>query len=131
MNKLRLTYERPENEDARGHHQPTDLIDTTHRKEGYDMRDILIEKAQLEAISMMGVTISHELNQPLTVVMIGTELLLQRSNPEDPQYSLLIKMKQASERMTQQIKRMSRIARYQTTTYVGRQKMIDLETASA
>jgi hypothetical protein len=42
-----------------------------------------------------------------------------------------MKMKQASERMTQQIKRMSRIARYQTTTYVGRQKMIDLETASA
>lgn len=95
------------------------------------MRENPIEEAQLEAVSMMGVTISHELNQPLTVVMMGTELLLQAVGPEDPRYSLLVTMKQATDRMASQVKRMSRIARYQTTTYVGKQKMVDLELASA
>lgn len=95
------------------------------------MRETLIEKAQLEAVALMGVTVSHELNQPLTVVMMGTELLLQGAAPDDPRYSLLVAMKQAAERMARQVKQMSRIARYQTTTYVGQQKMIDLETAAA
>jgi signal transduction histidine kinase len=62
---------------------------------------------------------------------MGTEMLLQTADPEDPRYSLLMTMKKAAERMARQVKQMSRIARYQTTTYVGQQKMIDLEAVSA
>jgi len=74
---------------------------------------------------------AHELNQPLTSV-IGYAELLRRRVDQDPQLSnaaaVIIR---ESERMAEIVRKVGKITKYETKTYVGGAKILDLEKASS
>ncbi len=73
---------------------------------------------------------AHELNQPLTSV-IGYAELLRRKVEQEPQLSsaaaVIIR---ESERMAEIVRKVGKITKYETKTYVGGAKILDLEKAS-
>jgi PAS domain S-box-containing protein len=73
---------------------------------------------------------AHELNQPLTSV-IGYAELLRRKLEQDPQLSnaaaVIIR---ESERMAEIVRKVGKITKYETKSYVGGAKILDLEKAS-
>ncbi len=73
---------------------------------------------------------AHELNQPLTSV-IGYAELLRRKLDHDVQLSgaagVIIR---ESERMAEIVRKVGKITKYETKTYVGGAKILDLEKAS-
>jgi len=73
---------------------------------------------------------AHELNQPLTSV-IGYAELLRRQLEGNPQLSnaagVIIS---ESERMAEIVRKVGKITKYETKSYVGGAKILDLEKAS-
>jgi signal transduction histidine kinase len=108
-----------------------------------DIRDKLRIQAELERaqdelrnhekqaiVAELAGAAAHELNQPLTSV-IGYAELLRRQLRSSPQHlaSLQIIADEA-ERMAEIVRKVGRITKYETKTYVGGAKILDLEKAS-
>jgi PAS domain S-box-containing protein len=82
-------------------------------------------------IAELAGTAAHELNQPLTSV-IGYGQLLQRKLPaEGAEHHAASVIVREAERMADIVKKIGKITRYETKTYVGAQKILDLDLASA
>jgi len=58
----------------------------------------LVQSAKLISLGEMGAGIAHELNSPLAGILSITEVLLGRLTKDDPNYHLLMKMKDAAVR---------------------------------
>jgi PAS domain S-box-containing protein len=82
-------------------------------------------------IAELAGTAAHELNQPLTSV-IGYGQLLQRKlaagSPEHHAASMIV---QEAERMADIVRKIGKITHYETKSYVGAQKILDLDRACA
>ncbi|MBI5235391.1 MAG: PAS domain S-box protein [Deltaproteobacteria bacterium] len=63
-----------------------------------DSEQKLIQSAKMSSLGEMGAGIAHELNSPIAGILTITELLLNRSSPDDRNYLLLEKMKDAAVR---------------------------------
>ena len=76
-------------------------------------------------------TAAHELNQPLTSVM-GYAQLLQRKLPNttSEHHAAAVIVREA-ERMADIVRKIGKITRYETKSYVGQQKILDLDASSA
>lgn len=73
---------------------------------------------------------AHELNQPLTSV-IGYAELLRRNLQDNPQLSHAAEVIiTEAERMAEIVRKVGKITRYETKSYVGGAKILDLEKAS-
>ncbi|MET0792433.1 MAG: PAS domain S-box protein [Polyangiaceae bacterium] len=73
---------------------------------------------------------AHELNQPLTSV-IGYAELLRRQLENHPQLSHAASViVSESERMAEIVRKVGKITKYETKSYVGAAKILDLEKAS-
>ncbi len=75
-------------------------------------------------------TAAHKLNQPLTSVMAYAELLKQKSEPGSVGETVSAVLLQEADRMADIVRKLGRIARYETTSYVGSQKIFDLDRAT-
>ncbi len=74
-------------------------------------------------------TAAHELNQPLTSVMGYGELLIRRLAPGTPERNAAQVIMQEAERMANLVRKIGKITRYETKSYVGEQKILDLDRA--
>ena len=74
-------------------------------------------------------TAAHELNQPLTSMMACAELLERQSEPESSAAKAAAVLIREAERMADIVRKIGRITRYETTAYVGHQKIFDLDRA--
>jgi PAS domain S-box-containing protein len=85
---------------------------------------------QQALVAELAGTTAHELNQPLTSIM-GYASLIERQSPTDPTHlrAVAIILSEA-ERMATIVKRIGRITKYETTSYVGSARMLDLERAA-
>ena len=73
---------------------------------------------------------AHELNQPLTSV-IGYAELLRRQLEHNPQLSHAAEIiVNQSERMAEIVRKVGKITKYETKSYVGAAKILDLEKAT-
>jgi len=73
---------------------------------------------------------AHELNQPLTSV-IGYAELLRRQLEDHPQLAHAASVIVGeSERMAEIVRKVGKITKYETKSYVGAAKILDLEKAS-
>jgi PAS domain S-box-containing protein len=73
---------------------------------------------------------AHELNQPLTSVLGYGELIRRRAgDPDSVQGSAGIILQEA-ERMAEIVRKIGKITRYETKTYVGAAKILDLDRSS-
>lgn len=75
-------------------------------------------------------TAAHELNQPLTSMMAYAELLLRQSEPGSPGAKAAKVLIREAERMAEIVRKIGKITKYETTAYVGHQKIFDLDRAA-
>jgi signal transduction histidine kinase len=74
---------------------------------------------------------AHELNQPLTSVIGYAELLRRSLDPKTPLYNAASVIMTEAERMAEIVRKVGKITKYETKSYVGGAKILDLEKASA
>ena len=82
------------------------------------------------AIAELAGTTAHELNQPLTSIMGYAELLLRKLDQEDPRHRGISTIYQEAERMAEIVRKIGRITHYETKSYVGSTKILDLERST-
>jgi signal transduction histidine kinase len=73
---------------------------------------------------------AHELNQPLTSVMGYAELLKRRLDRDTPAHAAAHVIVNEAERMAEIVRKIGKITKYETKSYVGGAKILDLDKAS-
>lgn len=73
---------------------------------------------------------AHELNQPLTSVSGYAELLKRKLDRDTSAYSAAEIIASEAERMAEIVRKIGKITKYETKSYVGQAKILDLDKAS-
>ncbi len=109
----------------------TDIRERLRMQERLDRaQDELRARERMAIVAELAGAAAHELNQPLTSV-IGYAELLRRKLEHDPQLSTATSVIiRESERMAEIVRKVGKITKYETKTYVGGAKILDLEKAS-
>jgi signal transduction histidine kinase len=90
-----------------------------------------LEKAEKVAlVSELAGAAAHELNQPLTSVLGFSELLFRRTREDDRGREELAAILREAERMANIVKKIGKITRYETMSYVGKTRIVDLDRSS-
>ncbi len=90
----------------------------------------LREKEKLDSILELAGGASHEINQPLTVIMTGLEQLLKRLRQDNPEHKMVQMILEHAKRLMEVSKKLARITRYASKDYVAGKQVIDLDEAS-
>jgi PAS domain S-box-containing protein len=90
---------------------------------------ILAQERQAIVAELAGAA-AHELNQPLTSVMAYSELLKRRLERETAAYDASVIIFNEAERMAEIVRQIGRITKYETKSYVGRARILDLDRSA-
>ncbi|MGA3121799.1 MAG: PAS domain S-box protein [Polyangiaceae bacterium] len=90
---------------------------------------ILAQERQAIVAELAGAA-AHELNQPLTIVMGYAELLKRRLEPATAPHSAAVVIFNEAERMADIVRKIGKITRYETKSYVGRARILDLDRSA-
>jgi PAS domain S-box-containing protein len=90
---------------------------------------ILAQERQAIVAELAGAA-AHELNQPLTAVSGYAELLLKKLDPDTAGYSAAERIFGEAGRMAEIVKKIGRITKYETKSYVGRARILDLDRSA-
>ena len=92
---------------------------------------ILAQERQAIVAELAGAA-AHELNQPLTSVMGYAELLLRRvdKDRDSPAWNAAEVIFAEAERMAEIVRKIGKITKYETKSYVGRARILDLDKAA-
>ena len=93
----------------------------------------LVDQRESEKQSMLAElagAAAHELNQPLTSVLGYADLLRRKVADDDPNFRSVEIIYREAERMAEIVKKIGNVTRYETTTYVGNVKIVDIDKAS-
>lgn len=82
-------------------------------------------------IAELAGTAAHELNQPLTSVIGYAELLLRKVPAQSAEHHAASVIIREAERMADIVRKIGKITRYETKSYVGAQKILDLDASAA
>jgi len=96
-----------------------------------DAETRLLESEKNAVLVALAGTAAHELNQPLTSVMGYAELLKRKLKENDPSYRSVDIIHREAERMAEIVRKIGKITRYETQSYVGQAKIIDLNKAAS
>lgn len=92
--------------------------------------ELLIQERDRTVIEMAGAA-SHEINQPLTVIMGRLELLLRHLSEEDEKYKEVQIIYNQAGRIADIVHNIGKITRYEKKSYVGDSSIIDISAASS
>ncbi|MGZ3477943.1 MAG: histidine kinase dimerization/phospho-acceptor domain-containing protein, partial [Polyangiales bacterium] len=95
-----------------------------------DAQAALIQTEKQAAVAELAGSAAHELNQPLTSVMGYAELLRRRLEQGTPQHHAADIIVSEAERMAEIVRKIGKITRYETKSYVGTARILDLDRAS-
>jgi PAS domain S-box-containing protein len=90
---------------------------------------ILAQERQAIVAELAGAA-AHELNQPLTSVMAYAELLKRKLEADSPAMAAVEVIWSEAERMAEIVRKIGKITRYETKSYVGQARILDLDKAS-
>jgi PAS domain S-box-containing protein len=93
-------------------------------------QDALREREREAIVAELAGGAAHELNQPLTSVMNYAALLARSLEAGTPLHRAATVITSESERMAEIVRKIGKITRYETKSYVGGQRILDLERAS-
>jgi PAS domain S-box-containing protein len=82
------------------------------------------------ALAELAGTAAHELNQPLTGVIGYAELLMRQLTSDSPLYAAAEVILAESQRMAAIVRKIGKITRYETRSYLGSTKILDLDKAA-
>jgi len=96
-----------------------------------ETQERLIEAERCAAVGQIGITVRHEINNPLTAILGQTQLLLMRRKdlPEDVRQRLQI-IEQLSMRIRDIVKKLEAIKKLETVEYTNGEMMINLHGAN-
>ncbi len=96
-----------------------------------DAQAELMEKEKMAAILELAGAAAHEINQPLTVIIGNIDLLLSRKEMDDAIVRKTLEVVNRSAReMADIVKKMAKIRRYETDSYVGKVRILDIDKSS-
>jgi PAS domain S-box-containing protein len=90
----------------------------------------LREQEKSLALAELAGTTAHELNQPLTGVIGYAELLMRQLTADSPLYAAAEVILSESQRMAGIVRKIGKITRYETRSYLGGTKILDLDKAA-
>jgi PAS domain S-box-containing protein len=90
---------------------------------------LAVSEKQALVAELAGAT-AHELNQPLTSVMGYAELLIRKLSSDPANLRAAQVIHSESQRMAEIVRKIGKLTRYETKTYVGDQRILDLDRAS-
>jgi signal transduction histidine kinase len=90
---------------------------------------ILAQERQAIVAELAGAA-AHELNQPLTSVLNYATLLRRLLPADTPAAAAAEVIEGEAERMAEIVRKIGKITKYETKSYVGKQKILDLDRAS-
>ncbi len=110
----------------------SDLRDRMELEQKLSSAEERLEESERNAVIVaLAGTAAHELNQPLTSVMGYAELLKRRLQPEDFAWRPVDIIYREAERMAEIVRKIGKITRYETKSYVGQARILDLDKASS
>lgn len=110
----------------------TDLRDRLMLERRLSDAEERLEESEKNAVLVaLAGTAAHELNQPLTSVLGYAELLKRKVPATDPNYRSIDVLHREAERMADIVRKIGTIVRYETTPYIGDQRIVDLDKATA
>ena len=95
------------------------------------LQDRLMEAERNRVLTQAAGAAAHEINQPLTVLMGTTELLLYELPPDADQRENLEMLHQSAERISEIVRKMGTIRQYVTKPYLEGIDIIDFDAAQA
>lgn len=101
--------------------------DVTERKH---LEFQLREKEKLDGILEIAGGASHEINQPLTVIISGLEQLVKRLEPGDSKRALAQMILNHANRLREVSEKLAQITRYASKEYVVGKRIVDLDQSS-
>lgn len=109
----------------------TDLRDRIRVEEqlAQAQEKLAVSEKQALIAEVAGAT-AHELNQPLTSVMGYAELLRRKLDRDSPGRHAADVIYREAERMAEIVRKIGKLTRYETKSYVGQQKIIDLDRSA-
>jgi PAS domain S-box-containing protein len=90
---------------------------------------LAVSEKQALVAELAGAT-AHELNQPLTSVMGYSELLLRKLPDDSPTHRGAVVIHQEAQRMAEIVRKIGKITKYETKSYVGRARILDLDRSA-
>ncbi len=87
----------------------------------------LLQANKLSAAMELAGATAHNLNQPLTVIISSSEILMKNIQDSDPTHRHLSKINQEAHKMAEIIKKLATITKYRTTDYVEGVAIVDIE----
>lgn len=110
----------------------TDLRDRMELEQKLSTAEERLEESEKNAVIVaLAGTAAHELNQPLTSVMGYAELLKRRLKEGDFAYRPVDIIYREAERMAEIVRKIGKITRYETKSYIGAARILDLDKASS
>jgi PAS domain S-box-containing protein len=94
------------------------------------VQEKLISSEKQALVAEVAGATAHELNQPLTGVMGYSELLLRKLEESSEVAHAASAIYREAERMAEIVKKIGQLTRYETRSYVGQQKILDLDRSS-
>ena len=91
----------------------------------------LLLDEKLQGILETAGAICHELNQPLQYLSGSSELILMNLTDDSPVFKDISKMKQQIEKMGKITKKLMGITSYETRSYAGNKKILDIHKSSS
>ncbi len=91
----------------------------------------LIAQERQAVIAELAGTAAHELNQPLTTVVMSADLLRRKVEPTSPAAGIAEVIRAEAERMAEIVRKIGKITKYETKPYVGQTKILDLDKTSS
>ena len=96
-----------------------------------DAQAELMEKEKIAAILELAGAAAHEINQPLTVIIGNIDLLLSQDKlGEEHVRKTLGTINRSAREMADIVKKMAKIRRYETESYVGNIRILDIDKSS-
>ncbi len=109
----------------------SDLREQIQMQERLAITQERLEVTEKQAlIAELAGTTAHELNQPLTSVMGYAELLMKKMGEDSPFSSSVAVIMQEAERLAEIVRKIGKITRYETKSYVGGTQILDLDRAT-
>ena len=93
-------------------------------------QDKLVVSEKQAIIAELAGTTAHELNQPLTSIMGYCELIKRKLASDHPHARAIDIILREAERMAEIVRKIARITRYETKSYVGGATILDLDKST-
>ena len=95
-----------------------------------EAQEQLLSQERQAIVAELAGAAAHELNQPLTSVMGYAELLRRKLDRKSPGFAAAEVIFKEAERMAEIVRKIGKLTKYETKSYVGQARILDLDKAS-